>query len=45
MLFRTFSGKRLLCIHHADGDGPRKPQLWEIDDSCDKLESEKRFNP
>ena len=37
MLFTTFEGKRLLVIHHAEGDGPRKPQLYEIDDSGDKL--------
>jgi hypothetical protein len=44
MLFRTFEGKLLLCIHHAEGDGPRKPQLWEVDDSGDKLVLGKRFN-
>jgi hypothetical protein len=45
MLFRTFEGKLLLCIHHAEGDGPRKPQLWEVDDSGDKLVLGKRINP
>jgi beta-xylosidase len=45
MLFRTFEGKLLLSIHHAEGDGPRKPQLWEVDDSGDKLVLGKRFNP
>ncbi|BBE16003.1 beta-xylosidase [Aquipluma nitroreducens] len=45
MLFRTFDGKLLLSIHHAEGDGPRKPQLWEVDDSGDKLVLGKRFNP
>ena len=45
MLFRTFDGKFLLSIHHAEGDGPRKPQLWEVDDSGDKLVLGKRFNP
>jgi len=44
MLFRTFSGKLLLCIHHAEGDGPRKPQFWEVDDSGDKLVLGKRYN-
>ena len=37
MLFTTFEGKRLLIIHHAEGNGPRKPQLFEINDSGDKL--------
>jgi hypothetical protein len=32
MLFMTFEGKRLLVIHHAEGDGLRKLQLSEIDD-------------
>jgi len=45
MIFRTFDGKLLLSIHHADGDGPRKPQLWEVDDSGDKLVLGKRYNP
>jgi len=45
MLFRTFDGKLLLSIHHADGDGPRKPQLWEVDDSGDKLVLGKRYIP
>ena len=30
MMFTTFEGKRLLVIHHAEGDGPRKPRLYEI---------------
>jgi len=37
MMFTAFDGKRLLVIHHAEGDGPRKPQLYEIDDSGDEL--------
>jgi hypothetical protein len=45
MLFRTFSEKLVLCIHHAEGDGPRKPQFWEVDDSGDKLVLGKRYNP
>lgn len=45
MLFRTFTGNLLLSIHHAEGDGPRKPQLWEVDDSGDKLVLGKRYNP
>jgi hypothetical protein len=45
MLFTTFEGKRLLIIHHAEGDGPRKPRFYEIDDSGDKLLLGKRYNP
>jgi hypothetical protein len=37
MMFTTFEGKRLLVIHHAEGNGPRKPRFYEIDDSGDKL--------
>ena len=44
MMFTTFEGKRLLVIHHAEGDGPRKPQLFEIDDSGDKLVLGARYN-
>jgi hypothetical protein len=45
MLFTTFEGKRLLVIHHADGDGPRKPRFYEIDDTGDKLVLGKVFIP
>ena len=45
MMFTTFEGKHLLVIHHAEGDGPRKPQLYEVDDSGDKLILGPRFNP
>ncbi|HVO75382.1 MAG TPA: glycoside hydrolase family 43 protein [Ignavibacteriaceae bacterium] len=45
MMFTTFEGKRLLVIHHAEGDGPRKPRFYEIDDSGDKLVLGKRYNP
>ncbi|MEO6852248.1 MAG: family 43 glycosylhydrolase, partial [Mucilaginibacter sp.] len=45
MMFTTFDGKRLLIIHHSEGDGPRKPQLFEIDDSGDKLILGARYNP
>ena len=45
MLFTTFEGKRLFIIHHVEGNGPRKPQLWEVDDSGDKLILGKRYNP
>jgi hypothetical protein len=37
MLFRTFEGKVLFIIHHAEDKGPRKPQIWDVDDSGDKL--------
>lgn len=45
MLFTTFEGKRLLIIHHAEENGPRKPQLYEVDDSGDKLILGPRYNP
>ncbi len=45
MMFTTFEGKRLLIIHHAEGDGPRKPELYEIDDSGDKLVLGPRYYP
>jgi len=45
MMFTTFEGKRLLVIHHAERDGPRKPRLYEIDDSGDKLVFGPRYNP
>ena len=44
MMFTSFDGKRLLVIHHAEGDGPRKPRFYEIDDSGDKLVLGKRYN-
>ena len=37
MLFRTFEGKLMYVVHHVEGDGPRKPQYWNVDDSGDKL--------
>jgi hypothetical protein len=45
MLFTTFEGKRLFIIHHAEDKSRRKPQLWEVDDSGDKLVLGKRYNP
>ena len=45
MMFTTFEGKRLLVIHHAEEDGPRKPRLYEIDDSGDRLILGPRYNP
>lgn len=43
MLFRTFDGKLLYLVHHQNGAMPRKPQLWEADDSGDKLVLGKRL--
>ncbi len=37
MLFRTFEGKLIYLVHHVEGNGPRKPQYWNVDDSGDKL--------
>ncbi|MBN2001309.1 hypothetical protein JW935_27440 [candidate division KSB1 bacterium] len=45
MIFTTFEGKRLLIIHHAEERGPRKPQLYGIDDSGDKLLLGPRYYP
>jgi len=45
MLFTTFEGKRLFIIHHAEGKAWRKPQIYEVDDSGDKLVLGKRYNP
>ena len=45
MLFTTFEGKRLFIIHHAEENGPRKPQLYEVDDSGDKLVLGERYHP
>ncbi|MEZ5070115.1 MAG: glycoside hydrolase family 43 protein [Bacteroidales bacterium] len=45
MLFTTFEGKRLFIIHHAAENGRRKPQLWEVDDSGEKLVLGNRYKP
>jgi hypothetical protein len=45
MLFTTFERKRLLVIHHAEGNGPRKPRFYEINDSGDNLVLGPRYNP
>lgn len=45
MLFTTFEGKRLFIIHHAEGRAWRKPQIYEVDDSGDKLVLGKRYHP
>jgi hypothetical protein len=43
MLFRTFDGTLLFIVHHAEGDGPRKPQIWRADDSGAELRLGERF--
>lgn len=43
MIFTSFEGKRLFIVHHAEGDGSRKPQIWELDDSGDKIVLGKRY--
>ena len=45
MVFTTFEGKRLYSVHHVEGNGPRKPQFYELDDSGDKLILGKRYIP
>lgn len=37
MLFKTFEGRLIFVVHHAEANGPRKPQYWNVDDSGDKL--------
>ena len=44
MLFRTFDGKLLFILHHAEGNGPRKPEIWDVDDSGDKLVLKDRYS-
>jgi len=44
MLFTTFEGKRLYIVHHSEGKGPRKPEIWDVDDSGDKLVLGKKLN-
>lgn len=47
MLFRTFEGKLLLCLHsHRVGEGGRYiriPRLFEVDDSGDKIKIGKPY--
>jgi len=43
MLFRTFDGRLLFIVHHAEGNGPRKPQIWNADDSGDTLVLKDRY--
>lgn len=37
MLFTTFDGQLIYVVHHAEGDGGRKPQYWNASLSGDKL--------
>ena len=30
-------------VHHAEGKGPRKPQIWKADDSGDELRLLERY--
>lgn len=43
MLFRTFEGQLLYAVHHSEGDGPRKPEIWTVDGSGDRLILGKRL--
>jgi len=49
MLFRTFSGKLLMCLHHQSLDmenpGPRRPTLLEVDISEDKIRILGEYHP
>ena len=45
MLFKSFEGQTLMAIHHSEGDGPRKPEIWTVDLSGDKLVLGEKFLP
>ncbi|MDF1573329.1 MAG: glycoside hydrolase family 43 protein [Bacteroidales bacterium] len=48
MMFRTFEGKLLMCLHsHKNEDGRyvRIPHLFEVDDSGDKIVVGQRYDP
>lgn len=49
MLFRTFNGKLLMCLHQQSLDpenpGPRRPILLEVDASEDKIKILGKYNP
>lgn len=45
MLFNTFSGTLVYVVHHVEGNGPRKPQFWTVDNSGDKLVLGHRIEP
>jgi hypothetical protein len=34
-----------LIVHHVEGNGPRKPLIYEVDDSGDKLILGQKYNP
>jgi hypothetical protein len=38
-----FEGELLFIVHHAEANGARKPQLWDVDDSGDKLALKDRY--
>lgn len=44
MLFRTFEGQLLYSVHHSEGNGGRKPEIWTVDDSGDNLILGKRIH-
>jgi hypothetical protein len=44
MLFRTFEGQLLYSVHHSENNGPRKPEIWTVDDSGDNLILGKRIH-
>lgn len=44
MLFRTFEGELLYSVHHTEGNGGRKPEIWTVDDSGDNLILGKRIH-
>ncbi len=37
MIFKTFDGKLLMCLHYQAENAPRKPKLLLLDNSGDKL--------
>ena len=41
----SFEGKLVYIVHHVEGNGPRKPQMWSVDDSGDKLVLLDRWYP
>ena len=49
MLFRTFDGKLLMCLHHqsldSENPGPRKPTLFEVDISGDEIRILEKYHP
>lgn len=49
MLFRTFDGKLLMCLHHqsldSENPGPRRPTLFEADISGDEIKILGRYHP